>query len=106
MSENSARKSGRKRKVNRAQKKAIEVRAAETQAVVETTATPVRPGSGTGRSSIRTERRFGRASELGTKSVAITRKQEYAYIRSDLKRLTYVASSLFVVMIGLLFILD
>jgi hypothetical protein len=36
----------------------------------------------------------------------LTRAQEYAFIKADMRRLIIIASSLFVLMIVLLFILD
>lgn len=36
----------------------------------------------------------------------LTKEQEYAYIRSDLRRLLYTAGPLLILMIGLLFVID
>lgn len=36
----------------------------------------------------------------------LTKEQEYAYIRSDLRRLLYTAGPLLLLMLGLLFVID
>jgi hypothetical protein len=41
-----------------------------------------------------------------TQAVAISREQEYGFIRADLRRLIYTAGILLVVMFALLFLVD
>lgn len=61
----------------------------------------------TGSRSAVASRRAGRTRTRGaTRPVALTRSQEYRFIRSDLNRLLITASLLGVVMIALLFLLE
>ena len=91
-------------KLNRAQVQAMKIRAAAT--VVE----EAQGGSGSAIVDIEAPRhkRTG-SSRLIKKPVAkpvlLTRAQEFRYVRADLKRLAITASSLFAVMIVLLFII-
>lgn len=90
------------RRVNRAQ-----VRAMEARAVSTTPDAYVRPAavedavvvSGGGSAAITRRRPIARPKVL-------SRTDEYAYIKADMRRLIITASILFVVMIVLLFILD
>lgn len=98
------------RQPNRAQRKAQQVRLAETNApapidmsvaldqenLVEAPATAPAQAS----------RRVNRRQSAQSASYVLPREVEYAYIRSDLRRLIITAGALLVVMFALLFILD
>ncbi|MCC6674011.1 MAG: hypothetical protein IT339_02360 [Thermomicrobiales bacterium] len=102
------------RKPNRAQRKAQEVRQAETNApapvVVETApewVEPVQPAQAVAATPSRSDR-ARRAMRQKSQAVTYTipRDVEYAYIRSDLRRLILTAGAMLVVMFVLLFLLD
>ncbi|CAN5789614.1 hypothetical protein BH24CHL4_BH24CHL4_05680 [soil metagenome] len=97
----SSRRASGNRKVNRAQLKAMEVRsAASVQAAPVADRTPWEADVPARRSTTRTRRRTSQAGV--TKPALLTRAQEYAYIRSDFRRLVVTAGSLLVVMLVLL----
>lgn len=89
-------------RAQRQQLRAMEARAAKTgtapTAVVDDELEFVEVG-GTGAAVMR------RGKPALVKPVVLTRMQEYAYIRSDLRRLVIVAAGLFVLMLILLFVL-
>ncbi len=97
------------RKQNRAQRKAQEVRLAESSAPAPLDLTvaleqeELVPAAAT--APVQASRRINR-----NKSQAVTyvlpRETEYAYIRSDLRRLIITAGALLVLMFVLLFVLD
>lgn len=92
-------------KLNRAQIQAMEIRSAATvveqhdggtgAAFIETTTETPRRGSG-----------VKAVKRPVAKPVLLTRAQEYAYVRSDLRRLVVTAGSLFAIMIVLLFLVE
>lgn len=98
------------RQPNRAQRRAQQVRLAETNApapldmavameqeeLVEAAAT----------APVQASRRAGRRQATQLVSYVLPRDVEYAYIRSDLRRLFITAGALLVLMFALLFILD
>jgi hypothetical protein len=98
------------RQPNRAQRKAQQVRLAETNApapldmavamdqesLVEAPAT----------APVQASRRANRRQAAQTVSYVLPRDVEYAYIRSDLRRLIITAGALLILMFVLLFILD
>lgn len=96
-------KSGAKRaprsanRPNRAQIRAAEVRAAATPDAMEAVA------AATGVASTPASR--SRGQRPVPRVFSLSRDAELAYIRSDLRRLIYIAGVLFVLMISLLFIL-
>jgi hypothetical protein len=103
----------RKRGLNRAQQRAIEIRAAETNAPVAQleplpeTPSPEEPAFR--RSTISTSRTRREKQRVRTpivRTIALTREQEYSFIRSDLKRMTITAGSLLGLMVVLLFVLS
>jgi len=77
---------------NRAQLRAAEIRAAESGAILPGGATPAAVATGRSRPLVR--------------SFVLSREAEMNYVRKDLRRLLMTAGILFVVMIGLLLILD
>lgn len=101
------------RKPNRAQRRAQEVRLAETNApapselivvteeVEESIEIPTTPTASTARS-----RRRNYRPKTQPVAYTIPRQVEYAYIHSDLKRLLLTAAVLLVAMFALLFLLD
>ena len=93
-------------KVNRAQLRAMEVRAAETvrpavpvadvagPVVAAEPATSARPSA------------ISRRRPVIAKPIVLTKEEEYRYIRADMRRLGITAGGLFVLMIALLFVLE
>lgn len=111
------------RQPNRAQVRAMQVRTAVTPdveapiapAAVEVIPTVDEPSSPRSARSRRTEpssaavseRRAGRArTRAAARPVALSRAEEYGFIRSDLRRLLLTASLLGAIMIALLFVLE
>lgn len=88
-------------RANRAQLRAMEARAVVT--VPEASASSVEPETAVvasgGAAALTRRRPVVRARVL-------TRSEEYAYIKDDMRRLIITGSILFVVMIGLLLVLD
>jgi len=102
------------RKPNRAQRKAQQVRQAETNApapvAIETApewVEPVAPAPVVAAAPARSDR-ARRAMRQKSQAVTYTipRDVEYAYIRSDLRRLILTAGAMLVLMLVLLFLLD
>lgn len=77
----------------------MEVRAAETAPGIGVPAAAV---AATGAVAVN-RRSLNRAI---ARPIGLTRDQEMAYVRKDLRRLLYIASGLFVLMIALLIVLD
>jgi hypothetical protein len=95
-------------KLNRAQLRAMEIRAAETlSADAEAAAVSNVAGAGGSGGPISLPRR---AAALTRRAIArpmvLSKEQEYRFIRTDLRRLILTAGSLFVLMVALLFIVD
>jgi hypothetical protein len=95
-------------KLNRAQLRAMEVRAAETLhpqpgPVPAPTAAEVAETSAAQSLARRT---VAASRRVVARPVALTREQEYRFIRADLRRLGLIAGVLFVLMIALLFVVD
>jgi hypothetical protein len=82
---------------NRAQLRAMEVRRSETAPSVGATA--ITPSG-----AVAVNRRT--VNRAVARPLGLTRAQEMAYVRSDLRRLLYIAGGLFVLMIALLLLLD
>jgi hypothetical protein len=100
-----SRRAGGSRKVNRAQQKAMEVRAAETVASEQVVEAPVHlAAESSKRSPARARRRSGQVAP--SKPVLLTRAQEYAFIRSDFRRLLITGGSLLAVMLVLLVVIE
>jgi hypothetical protein len=78
----------------------MEVRAAETLAPEPGEVMTTEGASGQTRRAAEMSRR------VIARPVVLTKEQEYAYIRNDLRRLYLTAGSLFVLMIALLFIIE
>ena len=97
------------RKQNRAQRKAQEVRLAESSAPAPIDLTvaleqeELVPSGAT--TPVQASRRVNR-SKTQAVTYVLPRNVEYAYIRSDLRRLILTAGALLVLMFVLLFILD
>jgi hypothetical protein len=92
------------RKINRAQKKAMEVRSAESVVSDQIVEAPVQlAAEAPTRRPTRARRRSGQAA---AKPALLSRAQEYAYIRSDFRRLLITGGSLLAVMLVLLVIID
>jgi hypothetical protein len=93
-------------RLNRSQLRAMEIRAAETVSEVDVpviapldpTAPPV-PGAAVRRAVATSKRTIARP-------VALSKAQEFRFIREDLQRLLITAAALFVIMIVLLFVVD
>jgi hypothetical protein len=98
-------RSSTQRRLNRAQRRAMEVRAAESARAPA--ANPVTGGVAVDSREYRTpaERRPQRRP-APTAVLALSRAAEYAYIRADLRRLFITAGSLLALMVALLFIVD
>jgi hypothetical protein len=94
-------------KLNRAQLRAMEVRASETvydESVAEAT-TAVDTAAGAVDVAL-PRRAIAATRRAVARPLALTKEQEYRFIRLDLHRLVIIAGSLFVVMIALLFVVD
>jgi hypothetical protein len=97
------RTTGRKRNANRpnrAQMRAAEIRARETVS----TGGVARPQPVAGQSATVVNRRG--ISRPVARAVSLTQEAEMEYVRTDLRRLLYIAGVLFVAMIALLLILE
>ncbi len=93
------------RKVNRAQRKAMDVRAAESKAAAENQQNIV-ANPPTDESSARSTRKRNRPARTPTVKVTpLSRSQEYAFIRADFRRLIVTASSLLALMLVLLVVI-
>ena len=101
----SSRRTSGNRKVNRAQKKAMEVRTAESVAV-QPVIQQSSPDADNPVSRFKTRTRRRSANPVAAKPVLLTRAQEYAFIHSDFRRLLITAGSLLTVMLVLLFIVE
>jgi hypothetical protein len=88
-------------KISRAQVKAMEARSTATP--VEITGQPAlaAPAVSPTRATSVSSKRI-----TYTRPIVLTKEQEYAYIREDMRRLVIIASGLLVLMLVLLFILD
>ena len=76
-------------------------------AVLDSTTTETTKGEATRRVRPYQQRKNAPTARVTTAaSISITKAQEYAFIREDLRRLLLTAGALTVVMIGLLFIID
>lgn len=95
---------------NRAQQRAMEVRAAETRIAAPIAPTEVEVASveGLPRRSVAAPR--GRTTGARVRAVArpiaLTRQEEYRFIRNDMRRMIVTASGLIVLMIALLFLFE
>ena len=100
-----SRRTSGNRKINRAQKKAMEVRSAESVVSDQIVEAPAHLAvEAPTRRPVRARRRTGQAA--AAKPALLTRAQEYAYIRSDFRRLLITGSSLLAVLLLLLFIIE
>ncbi|CAN5604997.1 hypothetical protein BH23CHL5_BH23CHL5_22830 [soil metagenome] len=96
------RRSTTSRKVNRAQRKAMDVRAAESNAAAENQQNVVADPH-PDESTVRPTRKRNRATRAPSVKVApLSRSKEYAFIRADFRRLLVTASSLLALMLVLL----
>lgn len=95
-------------KLNRAQLRAMEVRAAETRTPdVEPVAVSEYVDVGGAAPADSLPRRAATAGRrVIARPMVLTKEQEYRFIRSDLRRLGITAVALFVLMIVLLFIVE
>lgn len=97
------------RKPNRAQRKAQQVRLAETNAPAPIEVLAVeevaQPPSEVVAAPVRSSRRTAR-QRAQPATYSISRETEYAYIESDLRRLILTAGALLILMFALLFLLD
>ena len=97
------------RKPNRAQRKAQQVRLAETAAPPPIETSPVAevvPATAVAVAApVRSSRRTAR-QKVQPATYSISRETEYAYIESDLRRLILTAGALLILMVVLLFLLD
>ena len=95
-------------KLNRAQLRAMEVRRAETLAPEpeDLTASAAADGTGVVAATMRTRTAASMSRRVIARPVALTKQQEYAFIRTDLRRLAITAGLLFVMMVVLLFIVE
>ena len=95
------------RRPNRSELRAAESRAAATVAAPPATPSDVAEadlgGPVAGRASA--ARRLGRPRAVA-RPIVLSREQEYAFIRADLRRLLITAAGLFLLMIVLLFLID
>lgn len=87
-------------RANRAQVRAMQARAASARAPQFSDSEDAPPLPTLGGTAV-----AGRGRPV-VRQAFLTRKQEYAYIRGDIRRLIITAGGLFVLMIVLLFILD
>jgi|SRR6266508_27362 len=94
-------------KLNRAQLRAMEVRAAETlhHHPSAQTAAPIE-GDDTAPTSVLPRRGAPVSRRATARPVALSKTQEYRFIRLDLRRLGMTAGALFVLMIVLLVVVD
>ncbi|MCA9860143.1 MAG: hypothetical protein KC438_10490 [Thermomicrobiales bacterium] len=97
------------RKVNRSQRKAREVRLAESQAPapIDMAVAIDQPElvDLADTSPVQASRRT-RPRAVQQIQYVLPRQVEYAYIRSDIRRLVFTAAALFILMFALLFVLD
>jgi hypothetical protein len=93
-------------KLNRSQLRAMEVRAAETLAPDARPAVDAGVEEGGGAAVSLPRRTAAVTRRAIARPVALTKEQEYRFIRSDLHRLGITAGALFVLMIVLLFVVD
>ena len=97
---------------NRAQQRAMEVRAAETRVVPAPPPTAAEPDAVEVGSVTRRPVTTARGRTAGTRiravarPITLTREQEYRFIRGDMRRLLMTASALVVLMIVLLFLIE
>ena len=104
----SRRSTAKSRRLNRAQQRAMAVRAAETNVRPEPVVDDVveveeSPSPTTRLRSARASRRRG-SRPVPQKTITLTKEQEYAFIRSDLRRMILTAGSLLGLMVVLLFV--
>lgn len=94
------------RKPNRAQQKAAEVRAAETRAdvqqAIETGTLETEPV----KTTARTRARQRKVQQPAQRVSHLSRAQEYAFIRSDFRRLLITAGTLLALMLVVLFVVE
>jgi hypothetical protein len=96
-------------KVNRAQMRAMEVRAAETlnpAAPGAVTAADALDREPTGYAAAPSRRTVASSRRPIARPIALTKEQEYRFIRADMRRLGVSAAALFVFMIALLIVVD
>ena len=95
---------------NRAQQRAMEVRASETRTVVAPVVVDdeaATVGTLTRRPVSAARARAGAARiRAVARPVVVSREQEYRYIRNDMRRMVLTASGLLVLMIALLFLVE
>lgn len=96
------------RQLNRSEQQAMRIRAAAT-AAAQAAAVDDAPSPGSRPAEVAALNRLRRAAAVRTQSInkvlSLSRDEEYAIIRSDLRRLLIIASILLVVMVALLLIL-
>jgi hypothetical protein len=94
-------------KLNRAQLRAMEVRSSETVYDEHAGEVPTAVMDVEAATDVALPRRAIAATRRAVaRPLALTKEQEYQFIRLDLRRLVIIAGSLFVVMIALLFVVD
>jgi len=86
----------------------MEVRRAETLAPEpqDLTASAAADGTEVVAATMRTRTAASMSRRVIARPVALTKQQEYAFIRTDLRRLAITAGLLFVMMVVLLFIVE
>lgn len=95
-------------KLNRAQLRAMEIRAAETLAPEEedVLAAGVVDAGGAAAATLQPRRAASMSRRVIARPIVLSKEQEYRFIRSDLHRLGITAGLLFVVMIVLLVVVE
>lgn len=95
-------------KLNRAQLRAMEVRAAETLAPepdMMVAADAIGAG-GAAAATLQPRRAASMSRRVIARPIVLSKEQEYRFIRSDMRRLVITAGVLFVLMIVLLFVVE
>ncbi len=95
-------------KLNRAQLRAMEVRAAETLApeTDDVSAPEFVEAGGAAGATVQPRRAASMSRRVIARPIVLSKEQEYRFIRSDLHRLGITAGLLFVMMIVLLFVVE
>ena len=94
------------RKPNRAQQKAAEVRASETRADVQQAIATGTLQTEQAPATARIRARQRKSQQPVQRVAHLSRPQEYAYIRSDFRRLLITASALLVLLLVVLFVVE
>ena len=91
--------------MNRAQLKALAARQAMTASAASAARRPAPVADGEPAEPAPLQFDYTPVAPRGRRGAALTREQEYAYIRGDLIRLSIIAAIALAILIGLLFVL-